>query len=177
MAIMTPPQGRPASHYPSWGSETSCWPRSRAASIASHYPSWGSETSRSDDGQSTTYPLITPHGDRKLSLAVSPSAISMNSLPLMGIGNRRRRRGVNADLDLITPHGDRKLQTWGRRVYLRDLLSLPLMGIGNPSYPLILRPRRERSLPLMGIGNFLRKVPRSGSNRSLPLMGIGNPLP
>ena len=32
--------------------------------------------------------LITPHGDRKLSLAVSPSAINMNSLPLMGIGNR-----------------------------------------------------------------------------------------
>ncbi len=77
----------------------------------------------------------------------------------------------------------------------RDRRSLPLMGIGNASYTILVKPGRSTSLPLMGIGNRLaaadaraaglalitphgdRKLDAGAWSQpadSLPLMGIGN---
>ena len=105
---------RPArSHYPSWGLETvrMMSPSTSYGSMYSHYPSWGLETRRSSGAWSAGHRrnLITPHGDWKL-YRLEANAIGWPcSLPLMGIGNRIRERGLENGLrGLITPHGDWK---------------------------------------------------------------------
>ena len=76
---------------------------------ASHYPSWGSETSLDCQRHQPCAGLITPHGDRKRPAVSLYSAYYPPSLPLMGIGNSCRVRSVHAPRRLlITPHGDRK---------------------------------------------------------------------
>ena len=118
--------------------------------------------------------LITPHGDRKHAGASCPRHAS---LPLITPhGDRKRssdgvRTGPQA---LITPHGDRKRDSmYGRPD--PGWLSLPLMGIGNFSYMVMMAPRLMDSLPLMGIGNTgIAGGYTSPATCSLPLMGIGN---
>ena len=101
---------------------------------------------------------------------------------------------------LITPHGDRKLPFVGAANAGGSSGSLPLMGIGNQTWPpcWLVWPSGD-SLPLMGIGNGksagdLEGFPgahypswgsetvvgcpglQQGYGDSLPLMGIGNVL-
>ena len=140
-------------HYPSWGSETfALRGRSRDAS-------WGLITPHGDRkprGYVLPIPaggeLITPHGDRKLFVNRGWRNAAHNSLPLMGIGNRRCPLPAHWSHPLITPHGDRKQQMdaarkrqgppplitpHGDRKRIRQgrsaeaQCSLPLMGIGN----------------------------------------------
>ena len=76
-----------------------------------------------------------------------------SSLPLMGIGNRpRKRNGRCVVCGLITPHGDRKPETRQINAIICRY-SLPLMGIGNPVCAAAWRAPGRSSLPLMGIGN------------------------
>ena len=96
--------------------------------------------------------LITPHGDRKQQCVSHYRSISLISLPLMGIGNLHRERPPSRGVVvLITPHGDRKraclsirqpglfthYPSWGSETTTHErrtdmeLVSLPLMGIGN----------------------------------------------
>ena len=96
--------------------------------------------------------LITPHGDREHGRLHGAQIQSVDSLPLMGIGNstsnapnrskawthypswgsgtRLRTLRTARKHGLITPHGDREPdgQTLGSHPIFR---SLPLMGIGN----------------------------------------------
>ena len=100
----------PSAHYPSWGSGTEEAAHD-VADPATHYPSWGSGTLAHGVGRPQPFPeLITPHGDRELTTHIFDPPLAF----------------------LITPHGDRER---GHRPVneLRDLDSLPLMGIGNPA--------------------------------------------
>ena len=101
----------PISHYPSWGSETRGRTPPRQPPLQAHYPSWGSETPVRGESAVTRLPTF--------------------SLPLMGIGNRRR----------------------GCRSSRRRRRSLPLMGIGNTPMAIGWCLMAIASLPLMGIGN------------------------
>ena len=75
---------------------------------------------------------------------------------------------------LTTPHGDRKL-AGGRIEKVLNLVSLPLMGIGNAWLATPVAGAFDCSLPLMGIGNpLLHNRVHGGHATSLPLMGIGN---
>ena len=164
-------------HYPSWGSETPEPETSPAAASGPHYPSWGSETLARTGSASAGYvPSHTPHGDRK--------------------PDRRNVRRASAR-HLITPHGDRK--HGGEAIDGPcHVVSLPLMGIGNPPTEEQRAVIRRDSLPLMGIGNRASRRRSAPSSRrthypswgsetpysmarppadrpSLPLMGIGNP--
>ena len=121
--------GPSASHYPSWGLETS---RTRVISPLSpvSLPLMGIGNLRSALSTLVNADSLPLMGIGNL-MDCTRSKVSRISLPLMGIGNRPDldRRGPLASL--ITPHGDWKL---GRRPDLAVLTdgSLPLMGIGNP---------------------------------------------
>ena len=84
--------------------------RSTKRQTGAHYPSWGLGTR----GRGVGFVLAADV-----------------SLPLMGIGNRRRY-GVLAltGMSLITPHGD--WEPGAEPGKARPIVSLPLMGIGNP---------------------------------------------
>ena len=91
------------------------------------------------------------------------------SLPLMGIGNARRRAPRPDTSRSILSHypswgsETSRLQHAGRlRAPPSADFSLPLMGIGNPTCADVLTAAREKqrftsSLPLMGIGNAGRR--------------------
>ena len=74
--------------------------------------------------------LITPHGDWEPETGAPERRQSMDSLPLMGIGNFQYELIEVQVIPLITPHGDWELE---HLVDEDPLLydSLPLMGIGN----------------------------------------------
>ena len=102
------------------------------------------------------------------------AARAEHSLPLMGIGNEViTAAGAIPFPHLITPHGDREhFRTAAENA--GEIVSLPLMGIGNSSLSLRIRGACT-SLPLMGIGNCLKLQKKGYSKKnSLPLMGIGN---
>ena len=97
--------------------------------------------------------LITPHGDRKRSASRQSAVPVADSLPLMGIENRRRncRR---------RPARGTHYPSWGSKT-IQDVVAKP--GLQNCS------------LPLMGIENTVTAAPASRRCRiSLPLMGIEN---
>ena len=119
-------------HYPSWGSGTGGDPTGApqvppglitphgdrepvrgarsGAGFPAHYPSWGSGTHTSGRRDRRRCGLITPHGDREHAPFLERRGEVVDSLPLMGIGNRPRVPCPHCGADL----------------------SLPLMGIGNP---------------------------------------------
>ena len=197
----------------------------RCGTIVLITPHGDRKPSSAPPSESPRPPLITPHGDRKpvpaaFTFATCPALITPH-------GDRKLPAGQSIPVDallLITPHGDRKpaitardglvartsLPSWGSETSARSsadttkgpgeviALSLPLMGIGNPSrsaqsavascaphYPswgsetaaLPVKSGRSvgDSLPLMGIGNVQDlHHPYKLSRHSLPLMGIGN---
>ena len=107
---------------------------------ASHYPSWGSETKWRFGQLDKDTLLITPHGDRKPDQLIVRIARAVDLITPHGdrkpqdIGRLFLRR------ELITPHGDRK-QAERAAIDALHYASLPLMGIGNSfrgslSYPL-----------------------------------------
>ena len=174
-----------------WKLDTSMAPYN---TLMSHYPSWGLETSTAGNGVEKPQILITPHGDWKRSSEPHSPASSINSLPLMGIGNDRRS-------PILRPARSTHYPSWGLETWTVVLdmpdgsSSLPLMGIGNRPGALwgldafklitphgdwkpqdaVLPDEWDRiSLPLMGIGNPFAFAATSSVCVSLPLMGIGN---
>ena len=190
-----------ASHYPSWGSETSAIrrsasdikrsslplmgignsPASRSSSgraSRTHYPSWGSETCYGRNCQR--------HQNAE------------RSLPLMGIGNAGLPTWPTCS---SPPH----YPSWGSETLRRapsragTAASLPLMGIGNlcpacerrqPALRLI-TPHGDRKPAVGAAGGAGRGLITPHGDRkphdrpdhrrahradSLPLMGIGNPV-
>jgi len=78
-------------------------------SQCSHYPSWGSETVQVRALYLRFRGLITPHGDRKRSLWVSITCMSLPShYPSWGSETRDLFVDDVFLIGLITPHGDRK---------------------------------------------------------------------
>ena len=106
------------------------------------------------DGRHRKHRLITPHGDRKRTIAACLPSGNKPSLPLMGIENAER-------MTVEEIRGDS---------------SLPLMGIENNGVRAAAVVSSMNSLPLMGIENDTDAPPPPwNTGSSLPLMGIENP--
>ena len=97
-----------------------------------HYPSWGSETAW---------------------LVGSWEASRSAHYPSWGSETATVCPECGAAHGLITPHGDRKQDDVQAGRYVRSLVSLPLMGIGNVLACGATGGTGMPSLPLMGIGN------------------------
>ena len=109
---------------------------------ASHYPSWGSETTVIGSApQPGVDRLITPHGDRKRAQTAGTPATGQLVRParLITPHGDRKNPTLAGRRRLITPHGDRK-PDWRPGGH-----SLPLMGIGNLKR-LRVRAQRDREL-------------------------------
>ena len=149
---------RTAAHYPSWGLETADGDAHAAgpAQLITPHGDWKRAVVMAGDVRQVA--LITPHGDWKPQGHVSSGHATLDSLPLMGIGNTGANGGLGALDILITPHGDWKPRTakacmstplshypsWGLETCRAELdkrflvyISLPLMGIGNPQQALL----------------------------------------
>ncbi len=166
-------------HYPSWGLETATILSPAAEVCGTHYPSWGLETPAGAAGPDEASELITPHGDWKLDDGDAGTAVTVRSLPLMGIGNWSRTAdepvvegahypswGLETREPpehlapqvrlLITPHGDWK----------------PPWGFGPDSR----RPAGSH-YPSWGLETARQAASTCVDCDSLPLMGIGNHPP
>ena len=94
-------------------------------------------------GPSASYELITPHGDRELSIGAASTVSKLAPCLITPHGDREPPAWSYCSLvmsSLITPHGDRE-----RRALSTSSL---LMGAGTN-----IRAPITSSLPLMGIGN------------------------
>ena len=205
-----------STHYPSWGSGTPTSGLTIHASRRSHYPSWGSGTRRKrlchrkvlwlttphGDQERPAVPvraqrprlLTTPHGDQEPLGGAEDRVHGPNSLPLMGIRNRRFKASVmvasptslplmgirnerleaepRALLRLTTPHGDQERAPASTSA-TRAQSHYPSWGSGTPAARAGAA-RRRAHYPSWGSGTGPSPDSIVVPTSSLPLMGIRN---
>ena len=146
---------RNASHYPSWGSETTGYSMVFRDAFSLITPHGDRKPLASGDWTRIDVHLITPHGDRKRERADAQARLAGAHYPSWGSETDRREGCRGIAPGLITPHGDRKQEC--RRLYAGpDRTSLPLMGIGNrpradsvPGWRPLITPHGDRKPPAL----------------------------